>query len=293
MSTKREKPITVSAIVEAMMAETPKATRLGKMAMKQMPKQQKRKPVSNHSGSIHRLEELQAEINKPRHRKKGKDVLERTPKEIVESALGELCAIYFQSTGYNPHWVRAAVEDNWQAGRLARHSYDKRIRCCQLIHLLKTKDISERQAMAIADQVYDFNKTDAKDSYYFFKRDLKKYYFPEIQFKAHIAIRIILDAIRYSRTKLLIVPPINVKAADKFEKIITQMLELFFKEIEFAKKEKLEKLGVEINPILKEFVAKNSTEFMAKVREDRELATKFAIYGTRFLNDLELYYELT
>ena len=140
------------------------------------------KSKKNYSELIQYLEAIREELTKPRRRAKTRNILERSPKELVESAVFWLGAAFTKETGYKVKWLRDAIEEHWQAGtRQIKHSYEKRIMCCQLIHFLKTQGISELQAIALTDKIYKFNKTDAKDTYYYFKRDLNKYYFPEIQ----------------------------------------------------------------------------------------------------------------
>jgi hypothetical protein len=300
MSTNKEKPPALDDILQDIASDTMKPTALGKKAMAKAAKRRlfyapKSQNDNAHKQSIARLESLKEEISKPRHRKKGKDVLERTPKEIVESAMVDLCAIYFQTTGYDARWLRDSIEEHWLAGRSPKHSEEKRIICCQFIHFLKSQKISDRQAMALANQVYDFNKTDAKDSYYFFRRDIQKYYFPEIKLKSHIQIRAILDALQYGSIKILRVPPLTNEAVDKFEEIVNAAIELLREEIQFAKKQKLNKIGVEINPLISNYLNRfpnNGLDLIEETQKSAKIKRDFAIYAKRFLNDLEFYREI-
>ena len=275
----KQKERTLNDILKEVVTDVPKA--LGKRKSRYLP--QATSDDKNFSGLIEQLETLKQEADKPRRRQKTKNILERSKKEIMESAVRQLCYAFSRTTGYDARWINDAIEEYWQVGKKKqKHNYDKKIRCCQLIHFLKSQGISELQAIALTDQIYDFNKTDAKDTYYYFKRDLKKYYFPEIEIKPHIQIRIFLDALKYGRIVFLRINLVRDKTSNKFQEIIGK--------IQFAQQEKLDKQGLSIHPVIHEYLNreyKTPEDFIFEISKNKITKDKFAYYTQQFLNDLE------
>jgi hypothetical protein len=237
------------------------------------------------------LNEYQKEIDIPRRREKTKNVLDRDKKEILEGAVLLLSDIVLNETGYDAKWVMHAIDKHWQAGtNKIVHDYWKRIRCCQLIYFLKSRKISETQAMLLVDQIYKFNKTDAKDNYYYFKRDIKKYYFPAFRIKSNIPIRIFLDMLKYGQIKMLHLPHMKKDTVPKFEKIIGDILELLKAEIKSAQRKKLNKQGLKINPVILKIINrdyKSPKDFILELKKDDSMTGEFIFYTRQFLDDLE------
>lgn len=292
---------TLDEIIKQVVADVPKVTPLGRMEAGKKAKlklAEKDEPKKEYQHIIEYLELLKGEINKPRRRKKTKNVLDRSPKDLAESGILELCKIVSKNTGYNARWLSDAIEKHWQAGRKnIKHNYDKRIMCCQLIHFLEKEGVSARQAKIITDKIYKFNKTDAQDSYYYFKRDLKKYYFPELQNKKYIPIKILLNIIQYGRISGVFVIGGNVtkKAQNQLRHIINNAVKSLKGEIEFARKEKLKKLGVEINFIIPEFLDREyqaPEAFILAVQKNDSAKGFFVYCVNQFLNDMELFWEV-
>lgn len=292
----------LNKIIEKTILDAPKETILGKMASAKgiFNTVIKSEPISNRDKSINKLELLRKKLNDDLTAPKSENPLDQNIKEIAEEALSEICLYFRRETGSNINWLQEIIYNNWKSGRKIKHDYEQRIRSCQLIYFLINQGMSKRQAFTHADKIYGFNETDGKHTYPYFLQNLEKYYFSEIEYKEYDSILIFIEIIQYGK---LFVSPANYrkvhirtkKAKDLFENIFHNSIELLKKEINYAQTNKLEKIGVQINPIISKILNQkylNSRDFIAKIQSDKKTKWEFAYFTRNFLYDMDLYHRV-
>jgi hypothetical protein len=299
---------TAAADIIKSMDEMGEPTLLGKMATEKRIYEGKSKNIRPHKelSPEQKKKRLVKELESYRNEldwfftPKSKNVFDRDPREVAIEAIYTISKYLRHETSYSAAWINDLIDTHWRIGRTTKHSYEKRVRCCLLIEFLIEKGMTQRQAFIHADKIYDFNGKDAKDSYRYFSKNSEKYRFQKIIYKKYAQIFILLDIIEngeifISLPKNRKVPKRMDNAAERFESIFKNAVELLQKEIELIKKGDLEKLGFQITSVMIEFINReyvNIRKFVSEIQKDPKITWQF-VYDTRnFLYDLELYHQV-
>ncbi len=290
---------TLDEIIAMTLDDMPKATILGEMAAEKgiSDIDRKQELPSNRDKSVKKLDALRKKLKTDFSAPKSENPLDQNIKEIAEDAISELCMYFRRETGSNVNWLQEIIYNNWKSGRKIKHDYEQRIRCCQLIYFLIKKGMTKRQAFTHADKIYGFNETDGKETYPYFSNNLQKYYFTEIKYKKYASILIFMDIIQHGKLFILAanyrkVPNRTAKSQELFENIFRNSINLLKTEIQFVQENNLEKIGIEIKPIIIEILNQeysNSRDFIAKIQRDKKRQWEFVYFVRNFIYDLDLY----